>query len=177
LLDGSLLFKNLTLPPYNQPGTHLGFVDALSRNPIPGSSLNVHIISPVDWISAAQSQDKSITSIIKIIMTGERFAHKDLFNKYGVKGGRLYYNSSEGQKLVLPKHCRWQILRVYHDDGGHFALDKTLHALKSHFWFPKMRRFVIVRRCQASGAVEEPEEFTVTVYRLPNTVIERPLAI
>jgi transposase InsO family protein len=54
----------------------------------------------------------------------------------------LYYNSSEGQKLVLPKHCRWQILRVYHDDGGHLALDKTLRALKSHFWFPKMRRFV-----------------------------------
>jgi hypothetical protein len=96
----------------HKPGTHLGFADALSRNPIPGSSLNVHIISPVDWISAAQSQDKSITSIIEIIMTGEHFAHKDLFNKYGVKGGRLYYNSSEGQKLVLPIHCRWQILRV-----------------------------------------------------------------
>jgi hypothetical protein len=73
----------------HKPGTHLGFVDALSRNPIPGSSLNVHIISPVDWISAAQSQDKSITSIIEIIITGERFAHKDLFTKYGDKGGRL----------------------------------------------------------------------------------------
>lgn len=44
-------------------------------------------------------------------------------------------------KWVVPKGVRWQILRMNHDNAGHFGLEKTLNRIQESFWFPKMRRF------------------------------------
>lgn len=30
----------------------------------------------------------------------------------------------------------------YHDGAGHFAIDKTLESISSHYWFPAMRAYV-----------------------------------
>lgn len=119
----------------------MAFVDALSRNPA-SRGINVHIISHEDWIASVQSQDLVVTQTIEIILSGDRSNHKDTFRNYAVKGGKLYRLTPQGQRLVLPKNCRWQILRKFHDDKGHFAFDKTFEAISIHFWFPKMRRFI-----------------------------------
>lgn len=122
----------------HKPGSQIAFVDACSRNALP-LCFNVHLISNEDWVISVQSQDKFITDTVAILLSGDQQKNKDIFQAYAIKGGKLYRNTSAGQRLVLPKTCRWQMLHKFHDD----ALLLIKHTSLQHtFWFPKMRRFI-----------------------------------
>lgn len=90
-----------------------------------------------------QEKDQDVSSIIKrILQSGERNTNKAIFNEYNLRKGVVYKRTEVGNRAVLPKCCRWQILRYNHDDIGHFAFDKTFERIASIFWFPKMRKYV-----------------------------------
>jgi hypothetical protein len=125
-------------------------VDALSRNP-PRTEfgINVSIITEDDWLLAAQQGDKGIQSIKTILASGDRDNYKDTFNNYSLKGGKVYKTTSYGPRWVVPDGARFQVLRMAHDEVGHFAFDKTFELVSSKYWFPRMRRFITkyVKNC------------------------------
>lgn len=47
-----------------------------------------------------------------------------------------------GERLVVPKSARWQIMTKYHDAIGHPGLKKCEDLIKSTYWFAKMSRFI-----------------------------------
>lgn len=137
----------LELSEYQFTITHRGnqqmrHVDALSRS-LPALECGIHaIIAEADWILAVQQHDNDICKIKAILETGDRSDYKDIFNKYALKGGRIYKITEKGLRCVVPKAIRFQILRMAHDESGHFGLDKTYDLVSSQYWFTKMRRFI-----------------------------------
>lgn len=129
-----------------RPGKSMEHVDALSRNPPPASSetsrRNVMVVTQTDWLSTVQSADTEIQRKISILNDPESEDIVDVRNNYVVRNGKLYRKTDQGDRWVVPKGVRWQILKQCHDDIGHFAFEKTLAKVKECYWFGKMRRFV-----------------------------------
>lgn len=125
--------------------------DALSRNPHNNiqNIKTVALIAEEDWLLAAQQPDKKIQKINKILQSGSRHENKAIFNDYALKGGKVYRVTTSGLRWVAPETAKYQILRMVHDDLGHFGVDKTLEIVSRKYWFPHMKRFVTkyVRNC------------------------------
>ena len=98
----------------------------------------------------AQIQDHDIEVIHKILESDDRQPDvKQYFEKYDLKGGVIFRRTEDGNKWVVPRMSRWNIVKMCHDDQGHFALQKTLDKIRENYWFKGMRRFVTkyVRAC------------------------------
>lgn len=128
-----------------KPGASMSHVDALSRNPpIENSSVDYSVchVTESDWIATVQSADSEIQRIIGILNDPNLEEVTDIKHNYKLKSGKLFRITPDGDRWVVPRGVRWQVVKQNHDDIGHFALDKTLEKVKLHFWFPKMRRFI-----------------------------------
>lgn len=128
-------------------GKSMAHVDALSRNPPivhnHESEFKVQTITEeTDWIITVQNADSEIQRIVGILNDPNLNDIVDIKNNYKLKNGKLYRVTVDGDRWVVPKGVRWQVVRQNHDDIGHFAVDKTLEKVKSNFWFPKMRKFI-----------------------------------
>lgn len=110
---------------------------------------DVLLISEDDWLLHAQSQDPDIEKIKDILLSGDIANNKAIFKDYDLRGNKVYRLTEFGRRWVVPKKCRWQVVKLNHDDVGHFAVAKTLQRLRQRYWFPKMRRFVTkyIRAC------------------------------
>lgn len=128
----------------HRPGPRMAHVDALSRNPTIENHHGVYasVLSEDDWLLTVQEADSEISSIRIILLSGDQNNNKDIFNNYDLRRGKVYRRTDHGNRIMLPKACRWQVLRFNHDDIGHFSLDKTFERIASKFWFPKMRKFI-----------------------------------
>ncbi|XP_063624953.1 uncharacterized protein LOC134796705 [Cydia splendana] len=128
-------------------GEKMAHVDALSRSPIndndePPHVLDVLSVNLEDWITTVQSSDTEIKHIKDILQDPSTTKIVNIHKEYKLKNGRVYRIIDENtMRWVVPRGVRWQILKANHDDVGHFGFEKTLQRLKSHYWFPKMRRF------------------------------------
>lgn len=127
-------------------GTAMAHVDALSRNPIPSSSQDilreVRNVTEESWLVTVQNADSEVQRIIQILKDPNLEDVVDLKTNFKLRGNKLFRVTPEGEKWVIPKGVRWQIIKLNHDDIGHFSVDKTLEKVKSSYWFPKMRTFV-----------------------------------
>jgi hypothetical protein len=136
----------LELNEYNFTIIHRGnqqmrHVDALSRNPpTPEPAVHVVTISEEDWLLAAQQGDKELHRVREILESGEWEDNKNIFRDYALKGGKVCKITNYGLRWVVPKAAKFQILRMAHDDAGHFAFDKTYELISRQYWFPRMRR-------------------------------------
>jgi hypothetical protein len=118
-------------------------VDALSRNlPISEHGVHLAVIDEIDWLLSMQQSDDSIQHIKQLLESGDRDSNSTLFCNYALKGGKVYKITGRGLRCVLPKTARFQILRMSHDDSGHFGFDKTYDLVSSQYWFKGMRLFV-----------------------------------
>lgn len=131
-----------------RPGVRMAHVDALSRGPVgePTEEDEIHVIDVLkvdvqDWIATVQSNDDEIRRIREILQDNDTKHVVEVHNNYQLKDNRVFKTVNDGVRWVVPRGCRWQVLRMNHDDIGHFGFEKTLNRLKSTFWFPKMRRF------------------------------------
>ncbi|KAL0882020.1 hypothetical protein ABMA27_001769 [Loxostege sticticalis] len=128
-------------------GVRMAHVDALSRNPVAPAIPETHILDVLtlekdDWISTVQLADDEINSIKNILENPESEKILDIINNYCLKNGRVYRKVHNELRWVVPKSVRWQVLKMNHDDVGHFGFEKTLSRIKESYWFPKLRRFV-----------------------------------
>jgi transposase InsO family protein len=124
-----------------KPGKSMAHVDALSRNPVSEVSFEVNTIT-VDWIATVQQNDPEIQRTVNILKDKETNNIIEISKNFVVKRGLLYKITNDGNRWVVPKGVRWQIMRANHDDIGHFSFDKTFDRIKGSYWFPKMRRFI-----------------------------------
>lgn len=126
-----------------KPGTAMTHVDALSRNPISSHpvELNVGHID-TDWVSTVQQNDPELQRIISILKDSENNNVVEIKNNFIIKRGLLYRKTEDGDRWVVPKGVRWQVLKSNHDEIGHFGFDKTLEIIKNKYWFSKMRKFI-----------------------------------
>lgn len=123
-----------------RPGSQLAHVDYLSRNPM--RCLAVDITSS-EWIKVAQLQDDEIKVIREILASGDNKPDvREYFEKYDLKGGVVFRRTETGNKWLVPRAARWNVVKMHHDDSGHFAAEKTLEKIKEHYYFKGMRRFV-----------------------------------
>ncbi|VEN49603.1 unnamed protein product, partial [Callosobruchus maculatus] len=140
-----LMLQDFSFNIVHRAGSQMQHVDALSRafNEENNSQIKqVLVINENDYFREAQNIDKNIKHISDILMSGDQQQHKDIFNNYDLRGNKVYRVTPFGRRLVVPKNCRWQIVKANHDDVGHFAFDKTLDRIKKTYWFPKMNRFI-----------------------------------
>lgn len=122
-------------------GHRMAHVDALSRNPVQPTH-DVMVVSNSDWLATVQGADSEIQRIVGILKDSQFDDVVDIKSNYKLKNDRLYRVTSDGDRWVVPKGVRWQIVKQNHDDIGHFALDKTLERIKATYWFSRMRNFV-----------------------------------
>lgn len=131
-----------------RPGSRMAHVDALSRGPVTETTpeSESHVIDVLsldikDWIATVQNSDDEVKRLKEILQDGETKFIADVHKNYQLRGNHVYRTVENGVRWVVPRGVRWQVLRMNHDDVGHFGFEKTLSRLQGTFWFPKMRRF------------------------------------
>lgn len=121
-----------------RPGDRMRHVDALSRNPV--QTVPVLHIDETDWRLTLQVQDDYIQGIIRQLNEGN--TNPDIVNNYKIIDGYLFRKTLHGDRFVIPRLSKWSLLQKYHDEIGHLGFDKCEKTIKTHFWFPKMTRFI-----------------------------------
>lgn len=91
-------------------------------------------ITDSEWIKVAQLQDPGICEIRDIFLSGQKQPNtKMFFNEYDVKGGVVFKKTIEGYRWLVPKLSRFNIVRLCHDEQGHFGVDKTLEKIRGNY--------------------------------------------
>ena len=126
-----------------------------------------------EWRSA-QSQDPAISAIKKMIQNSTLSQrrpnskdHPDLKtylcqrSKLKLRNGILYRHIDNSQRLdrnsmhlCLPQPYRKEAFEGYHDNVGHFGIDRTLDLLRDRFYWPHM--------------MEEAKEYVSTCREMPD---------
>ena len=123
-----------------RPGVKSSHVDYLNRNPVERMLID---ITDSEWIKVTQIQDPDLEVVRKILEAGEVHPEtKQYFDVYDLKGVVVFRRTETGNKWVVPRASRFNIVKMCHDDQGHFAFEKTLEKVKEHYWFKGMRKFV-----------------------------------
>lgn len=136
---------SITFEMSHKAGCQMQHVDALSRNfhePADDTVKQILLITENDYLREAQSLDDNINQIKEILLSGDDENNKDIFANYDLRGNKVFKTTPYGHRWVVPKLCRWQIVKANHDDVGHFSYDKTIDRIKRSYWFPKMNNFV-----------------------------------
>jgi len=53
--------------------------------------------------------------------------------------GLVFRMYKEKPLFVVPENMISNVIRIYHDEAGHVGLDKTMHSILIHYWFPCMK--------------------------------------
>lgn len=126
-------------------GSTMSHVDALSRNPTESQYVDLEvrcIETETSWIATVQQSDPELQRIVSVLKDQDTDNLIEIKKNFVIKRGLLYRKTEAGDRWVVPKGVRWQILKAHHDDMGHYSFDKTYDKIKSSFWFAKMRRFI-----------------------------------
>lgn len=135
-----IYFQDFDFEIVYRPGSRGAHVDYLSRNPV--ECLRVDITHG-EWVKVAQLKDSDICIIRDLITSGEKRPDtKQYFDCYEVRGGVLFRKTDEGLRWVVPRMSRFHVVRLCHDEQGHFGIDKTIEKVKRHYWFKGLRKFI-----------------------------------
>lgn len=129
----------------HRPGTTHKHVDALSRSPVDESdhieSHSMMVLDLLDWVVCMQYQDPRLNIIKEKLESNDN--DPEIKNNYKLKDNKIYRKCLNDElRVVIPKYCKWNILRKYHDDIGHPGLKKCDKLIKENCWFPGMTRFI-----------------------------------
>lgn len=132
-----------------RPGVRMAHADALSRHPVEPPTIEPHVLDVLaiqgneeEWITTVQSSDDEVRRIKEALKYPGSNDKTDITKTYKLKNDRVYRVVGNEIKWVVPRGVRWQILKMNHDDVGHYGFEKTLHRIQQRYWFAKMRRFV-----------------------------------
>lgn len=130
-----------------RPGIKMAHVDALSRNAVEDAEDSELILSigndENDWILTAQLNDDYCKNLHEVLTKiPADLDYKRIHKGFILKNNRVFRKTSDGERWVVPKTARSQVVFYHHDNLGHFALDKTLELIRTKYWFPKMRKYL-----------------------------------
>lgn len=154
----------------HRPGVRMAHVDALSRAPIDneGELIEVEdiIVDKLEVLQVMNLEDKVLMyqyadedlkrkiDILKKAAEDRTEQEKNRTKDFRLDKGRLIKEETdvEGRKkqlFVLPESMRKSITVRYHDQLGHFAVDRVVAKIREHYWFAGMRRYVKhhIKRC------------------------------
>ena len=157
----------MKLSPYNftisyRPGKDNGVPDALSRNPffqadnleLPFLLYSIDKDDKAPEINAKQSKDvfcKKLADLIKAKQTEKFFYDNHLTLKR-----RTIINGIERHQIVLPQSEIFQIMKLYHNESGHFGINRTCRRLSLHYYWPGMLKHIknFVNKCDGCQRVK-----------------------
>lgn len=115
----------------HRPGTKMGHVDALSR--LPSEILVIEDNSLELNLALSQNRDITIRELREILQKTE-----DPY--YELRNG-VVFRKHEGELLFyVPRIMETHVLQRYHDQMGHFAVEKTFDNIIKSYWFPHMKQ-------------------------------------
>lgn len=157
----------------HRPGAAMSHVDALNRAPTESSSdtmdelitnrLEVLIaITEEQFVKSMQYSDPELRQIIDDL--SQPMPTKTNFQNFELVSGVLYRiikNTTGVQKLwVVPKCMRKSLVIKFHDQNGHFALDRTVAKIMEKYYFPQMKRYIRVHinMCPECALIKVPRD-------------------
>lgn len=113
---------------------------------------NVFVLIPEEEeMLMIQRSDERLNRIIQIMgkEREQRTAEEENLTKgYKVERGRLYkvvkVKGEDRMLYAVPDSMRKATVIKYHDQRGHWSVDRTVEAILKICWFPKIRRYVRV---------------------------------
>ena len=145
----------------HRPGQKMAHVDALSRAPVDDANeecdLNeiasmYSIVNEDEEVKLYQYSDPQLEAKCAILnkAESERSAYdKSEVRDYERENGVLYKRGNGKLLYVIPRAMRKALVVRFHDFRSHTGVDRTLHKLREHYYFPGMRTYVKrhVRAC------------------------------
>ncbi|KAK9685091.1 Integrase zinc binding domain [Popillia japonica] len=113
----------------HRPGTRMNHVDALSRVQevliLEGNTLEQNV-------TYKQDSDPEVRKI------RESLEHQES-QFYELRNGLVYRKSRGNLLFVIPETMEYHVMTKYHDEIGHFGLDKMIELITRSYLFPRMR--------------------------------------
>ena len=148
----------------------------------------------VESLIAAQKIDSSVAHIYAFIHDPTAFGMdetisskdkkktKERAEKYLLSGGLLYYRDISSAQTVdefdadgpariyLPEKFRNKVVGFYHENGGHFGVQKTQDLVTRLYYWPRMRLTVrrYVKKCHVCARVKAPPQLAGQSIRVEN---------
>lgn len=163
----SLFLQSYDFELVHQSSNRMVHVDCLSRQ-----IMSINIVSFEDELIYKQLMDPKLKGIVSDL----EFRESKYFT---LQNGLLFKNYHDRQLLVIPENMVNNIIRIYHDENGHVGLEKTLHGILEHYWFPcmKLRIREYLNNCVkclnfsiAAGKIEGEMEVVDTVAKPMSTL-------
>lgn len=135
-----------------------------------------------DWVNALKV-DPTLSSILQEVVSEAQIC--DLAQGYFVQDALLMRKwsgcvgeavSEPAFQLVVPEAFRTRVLKVAHDQGGHFGVRKTYLAVLKHFFWPRMRKDVAayIRSCHVCQLTGKPNQKIKPAPLYPIPVVNEP---
>jgi len=123
----TLTMQNYRFEMIHRSANKMMHVDALSRN-----IQTICAITVEDELMYRQLMDPKLKEIAEMVeLKGSK--------KFTLIDGLLFRMGKDKPLFVVPESMIVNIIRIYHDDMGHVAVDKTIHGIVGHYWFPALK--------------------------------------
>lgn len=123
----------------HRPGNRMQHVDALSR----ASNILVIDDNPLEYnLAVCQKKDPKIETVRNKLEKRE-----DTY--FEMRNGIVYRKAGSKLLFYVPIAMENNVLFRYHDEMGHYSVEKTMSNISNHYWFPHLKTKVEehVRNC------------------------------
>lgn len=172
----SYLLQEYNLDIKFRNGEKMSHVDALSRAPtdkeadtmeeIFAQRLEVFsIMTEEERILTLQQGDRKLCEIIEVLKkpkSNRTRLEAESIRSYKLVSGRLLrevsVNGKTRELYMIPKSMRKATVIKFHDQSGHFGVDRTVNLILNSYYFPGVRRYVKqhIRSCGECVLVKIP---------------------
>lgn len=130
IMRWTLLLQNYDYTIEHRSNVHMKHVDALSRIQnilvLEGNTLD-------QTLAIKQGTDPDIVKIREMLEKSE-------CKVYEMRNGLVYRKYKDKILFYVPRAMEFQILQLYHNDSGHFGIEKTYELIIRTYWFPKLKQ-------------------------------------
>lgn len=123
----TLALQNYKFEMIHRPADKMTHVDCLSRNVM---VVNINTIE--DELLYKQLTDSKIKDIAETIeLKGSK--------NFTLIHGLVFRIYKDRNLFVVREIMINNVIRIYHDEMGHVGIDKTVHGILGHYWFPNLK--------------------------------------
>lgn len=127
-----LFLQNYDYTIEHRSSAKMQHVDALSR---------IHNIFVLEGNTLEQTLAVKQTLDPDIIKVRDKLENRE-HPLFELRNGLVYRKQKDKILFYVPSDMVFKVIHFYHDNMGHFGLDKTYELISRTYWFPKMRRTI-----------------------------------
>ncbi|XP_067212248.1 uncharacterized protein [Linepithema humile] len=125
----TLRLQNYRFKVVHRAGHKMAHVDALSR------VAYMNALSLERELELKQLLDPRLREIAKQLEFSDN-------EKFELIEGLVYRKGPDKPRFAVPEPMIDNVIRVYHNDIIHCGIEKTVHGVSTHYWFPSLRKRV-----------------------------------